>query len=101
MIPGINLSDTVLGVDNNHLLIALKTTPIDAPGRDALTHAARRNVDDLAQAIFLNSHADFTHHARTVRNVLYRLSFAVPEEAAEQQQRCNDYATHACKHQNQ
>src|SRR6266700_1193145 len=69
MIPGINLSDTVLGVDNNHLLIALKTTPIDAPGRDALTHAARRNVDDLAQAIFLNRHADFTHHARTIQDV--------------------------------
>src|SRR5690348_6257041 len=92
MFPGINLSDTALVVDDNHLLIALKTTPIDAPGGNALTHAARRYVDDLAQAVFLNSHTDFTQQAGAIRNILHCFSFAVAKETVEQdkQQSCDD-----------
>src|SRR5215469_6355924 len=95
MIPGINLSDTALVVDDNHLLIALKTTPVYAPGGDALAHAAGRNIDNLAQAVFLNCHTDFTQQAGAVRNILHCFSFAVTKETVEQdkQQNCDDQST--------
>src|SRR5579884_1090313 len=101
MIPGINFRNAVRVVNHDYFCIALDTSSICAASRDALAHAARRNVEDFTYALFRYSQADFSEQTCAIRDILYRRTLAVPKQATEQEeeQRGDNYSTGACQHQ--